>query len=73
MGFTITVAEITAFLISKGYRIETGKGRHGTKAVRDGHRISIPTHPGDIAKGTAKEILKQAGYTINDVMAWRRG
>jgi predicted RNA binding protein YcfA (HicA-like mRNA interferase family) len=73
MGFTITVAEIMAFLTSKGYRIETGKGRHGTKAVKGGYRVSIPAHPGDIAKGTAKEILKQAGYTINDVIAWRRG
>jgi predicted RNA binding protein YcfA (HicA-like mRNA interferase family) len=72
MGFTITAAELMAFLASKGYRIETRKGRHGTKAVRDGQRIPVPTHPGDMPIGTAKGILAQAGFSINDVMEWRR-
>lgn len=36
---------------------------HGTKhdmAVKDGHKIAIPRHKGDIPLGTAKAILKEA-------------
>ena len=73
MGFTITASELIAFLRSKGYTIQTGRGRHGTKAVKGNHRIPIPAHSRDIAVGTANGILAQAGYTINDLMEWRRG
>ena len=72
MGFTITVAELLAFLRSKGYTMQTGGGRHGTKAVKGNHRIPIPRHGGTMADGTARGILAQAGYTIDDVMEWRR-
>jgi predicted RNA binding protein YcfA (HicA-like mRNA interferase family) len=73
MGFVTTAAEILAFLRSKGFTIETGHGRHGTKAVRGKQKISIPMHSRDLATGTANGILAQAGYTINDLMEWRRG
>ena len=72
MGFTITAAELMAFLRSKGYTIQTGRGRHGTKAVKGNHKIPIPAHPSDLSTATAGRILKQAGYTIGDVMDWRR-
>ena len=72
MGFTITAAELMAFLRSKGYTIQTGRGRHGTKAVRGNHRIPIPIHGGTLAKGTVDGILSEAGYSPNDVMEWRR-
>ena len=72
MGFTITAAELMAFLRSKGYTMQTGSGRHGTKAVRGAQRIPIPRHGGTMADGTVRGILAQAGYTTNDVMEWRR-
>jgi len=72
MGFTITAAELMAFLRSKGYTIQTGRGRHGTKAVKGNHRISIPMHGGTLAKGTAREILAKAGYRPDDFMEWRQ-
>jgi predicted RNA binding protein YcfA (HicA-like mRNA interferase family) len=72
MGFTITAAEIIAFLVSKGYHKETGRGRHGVKMVIGSTRIPIPSHPGDLNSFTAKNILSMAGYTVNDVMDWRR-
>ena len=72
MGFVTTAAEILAFLRSKGFTIESGQGKHGTKAVRGEQKISIPMHPGDMAIGTADRIIKKAGYTINDVMEWRQ-
>jgi predicted RNA binding protein YcfA (HicA-like mRNA interferase family) len=71
MGFTITAAEIMAFLASKGFHKETGRGKHGVKMVSGETRISIPIHRRDVSKGTADNILKQAGYTSEDVMKWR--
>jgi predicted RNA binding protein YcfA (HicA-like mRNA interferase family) len=72
MGFTITAGEIMAFLASKGFHKETGRGKHGVKMVIGGVRIPIPAHPGDLSDFTAKNILRMAGYTVNDVMDWRR-
>jgi len=72
VGFTITAAELIAFLRSKGYTIRTERARHGTKAVKGGHKIPIPIHRGTMADGTVRSILAQAGYTTNDVIEWRR-
>jgi predicted RNA binding protein YcfA (HicA-like mRNA interferase family) len=72
MGFTITAAEIMAFLASKGFHKETGRGRHGVKMVKGTLRVPIPAHPGDLSDFTAKNILRMAGYTVNDVLDWRR-
>ena len=72
MGFTITAAEIIAFLASKGYVQETTRARHGVKMVKGNHKISIVSHGSrDIPKGTANSILGQAGYTADDVINWR--
>jgi predicted RNA binding protein YcfA (HicA-like mRNA interferase family) len=71
VGFVTTAAEIIAFLASNGYHKETG-GNHGVKMVKGGNRIPIPMHRRDLKTGTASGILAQAGYTINDLMNWRR-
>ena len=68
MGFTITAAELISFLASKGFHKETGRGRHGVKMVKDRLRVPIPDHRRDMPIGTAKDILAQAGYSINDVI-----
>jgi predicted RNA binding protein YcfA (HicA-like mRNA interferase family) len=72
MGFTITAAELMSFLASRGYHKETGRGKHGVKMVKGGVRIPIPVHSGDLSDFTAKNILRMAGHTVNDVMDWRR-
>ena len=72
MGFTVTVTELLAFLRSKGFTIQTGRGKHGTKAVKGNHKIPIPRHGGMLAKGTADGILAEAGYSPSDLMEWRR-
>jgi len=46
MGFVTTAAEIIAFLHSKGFTIETGRGRHGTKLVKGKQRITSTDSPG---------------------------
>jgi predicted RNA binding protein YcfA (HicA-like mRNA interferase family) len=72
MGFTITAAELIAFLAAQGFRVETGQGRHGVKAVKGSQRIPIPAHQGDLKTNTARKILKMAGYSVNDVLDWRQ-
>jgi predicted RNA binding protein YcfA (HicA-like mRNA interferase family) len=72
VGFTIRVAELIAFLQSKGYAMQTGQGRHSTKAVKDGHRIPIPMHGGVLGKGIACKILSEAGFKPEDLMEWRK-
>ncbi|MDR1580218.1 MAG: type II toxin-antitoxin system HicA family toxin [Synergistaceae bacterium] len=59
-----------SFLASMGYHRETG-GKHGVKMVKDGNRVPIPAHKGNLPRGTAQHILEQAGYTVNDLMNWR--
>ena len=71
MGFTVTVTELLAFLRSKGYTIQTGRGRHGTKAVKGSQKIPIPAHSGDIPPGTIVSILGQAGYNKAHFLEWR--
>jgi predicted RNA binding protein YcfA (HicA-like mRNA interferase family) len=68
----MTIKELLAFLRSKGYDIKTGRGRHGTKAVKGNHKIPIPRHGSDVGKGVAHKILTDAGFTEYDVMEWRR-
>jgi predicted RNA binding protein YcfA (HicA-like mRNA interferase family) len=72
MGFTITAAELITFLAAQGFHKETRRERHGVKMVKGSMRLPIPEHPGDMPIGTAKNILAQAGYSINDVIEWRR-
>jgi predicted RNA binding protein YcfA (HicA-like mRNA interferase family) len=73
LGFTVTVAEVLAFLRTKGYTVQTGKGKHGTKAVKGKQKIPIPIHGGGtLGKGVADKILSRAGYGLNDLIEWRQ-
>jgi predicted RNA binding protein YcfA (HicA-like mRNA interferase family) len=72
MGFTVTAAELIAFLAAHGFRKETGHGRHGVKMAKGGQRIPIPAHQGDLKTNTARKILKMAGYSVDDVLDWRQ-
>jgi predicted RNA binding protein YcfA (HicA-like mRNA interferase family) len=73
VGFTITAAELIAFLTAQGFHKETRRGRHGVKMVKGSMRIPMPAHAGDMKPGTVKDILRKAGYTGNDIMKWREG
>jgi uncharacterized protein (UPF0276 family) len=69
MSFTITEAEMIAFLAAHGYS-KQGGGRH-VKMTNGKTRIPITSHGGDMDKGTANKVLKRAGYTPDDVLKWR--
>ena len=71
MGFTVTAAELIAFLTAQGFHKETGHGRHGGKMVKGRLRIPISDHRRDMPKGTANHVLLQAGFTPDDVIKWR--
>jgi predicted RNA binding protein YcfA (HicA-like mRNA interferase family) len=71
VGFTITAAELIAFLATQGFHKETRRGRHGVKMVKGRNHIPIPVHSRDLSKHTANKILAQAGFTADDVMNWR--
>jgi predicted RNA binding protein YcfA (HicA-like mRNA interferase family) len=72
MGFTMTTEELIAYLILNGFHKELG-GRHQIMMVRDGLRIPIPAHSGDLKKGTVNEILKKSGSNTKKAKKWKEG
>jgi predicted RNA binding protein YcfA (HicA-like mRNA interferase family) len=70
MGFTVTAAELRRFLEAHGFKALSQNGSH--LKMGDGTRTTIvPMHTGDLKQKTARGILAQAGFTVNDVMNWR--
>jgi len=58
----MTEREIKKKLRAAGWMITTGKAHDmATNPNRPGVKIPIPRHKGDIPKGTAEAILKEAG------------
>jgi predicted RNA binding protein YcfA (HicA-like mRNA interferase family) len=70
MGFTITAGELKRFLEANGFYVVSQNGSH--LKMTNGARITVvPMHTGDMKQKTARGILAQAGFTVNDVMNWR--
>lgn len=71
---TIRAAELIKFLKSKGYVEDRQRGSHLTfwnPALRQS--VTVPVHTGhDLGRGLALQILKQAGFTGDDFLDWRR-
>lgn len=58
----MTEREILKRLTGAGWEITEGKRHHlATHPQHPGKKIPVPRHKGDIPKGTAEAILKQAG------------
>ncbi|GMO29919.1 MAG: type II toxin-antitoxin system HicA family toxin [Termitinemataceae bacterium] len=58
----MTKKELERKLISAGWIITHGRAHdQATNPQKTGVKIPIPRHKGDIPKGTAKSILKDAG------------
>ncbi|MFP3090702.1 type II toxin-antitoxin system HicA family toxin [Treponema sp. TIM-1] len=58
----MTKRELEKILTQSGWVITHGKGHDmATNPQMPGVKIPIPRHSGDIPKGTAKSILKDAG------------
>jgi predicted RNA binding protein YcfA (HicA-like mRNA interferase family) len=70
MGFTTTAMELRRFLEAHGF---CGIGQNGSHLkMTNGMRTTIvPMHTGDMKQKTARGILSQAGFTVNDFLNWR--
>ncbi|HEY7033755.1 MAG TPA: type II toxin-antitoxin system HicA family toxin [Thermomicrobiales bacterium] len=61
--------------------VETILGRAGFVFVRqtdhriwrhpDGRAVSVPAHRGDLRPGTLRNIVEQAGMTVDEVLGFR--
>jgi predicted RNA binding protein YcfA (HicA-like mRNA interferase family) len=70
MGFTITANELKQFLMANGFYAVNQSGSH-LKMTNGIRTTVVPMHTGDMKQKTARGILAQAGFTVNDVMNWR--
>ena len=69
----VTGAELVGFLVRLGWRITRKSGSHFVLNHPD-HRdpIAIPLHKGkDLPRGTASDLLKQAGFSVDDFLRLR--
>ena len=72
MGFTMTLRELIKYLESKGFTQGTG-GKHQIKMIKGKIGVAIPSHKGNIPKGTINAILREAGTRTGDAKKWKEG
>jgi predicted RNA binding protein YcfA (HicA-like mRNA interferase family) len=67
-GFTYR--EVVRRLRSFGFQFDRpGPGSHEVwRRAQGGRKITIPHHPGDIAEGTLRAILREAGIDVGDFL-----
>ncbi len=65
----LSAREVLRRLLKLGFRIQNQKGSH-IKLFHplSGHRTGVPLHPGDLNRSLIREILKQAGITIEQFL-----
>jgi predicted RNA binding protein YcfA (HicA-like mRNA interferase family) len=69
MGFTLTAAQMKKLLASRGFRIVSQRGSH--LKMTDGTNTAIVVDkPGDMATGTMRGTLSDAGISIKDAKKW---
>ena len=65
---TITSKEIIVILKRKGYILDRIKGSHHIYYHQNTkRRVVVPLHKSDLPKGTLLEILKQAGFSKEEL------
>ena len=71
---TIRAAELVKFLKAHAYVVDRQRGSHlilWHPVLRQS--VSVPIHTGhDLGRGLTLQILKQAGFTAEDFLKWRR-
>jgi len=59
--------EVMRVLEKKGFKLVRQSGSHAVYRHPDGRWTTVPIHPGkDVAKGTLRKILKDAGITVEE-------
>mgnify|MGYP001149042896 CR=1 FL=1 len=63
--------QIAAALEKAGFEVARQTGSHAIMYKTDiRHPISILLHPGDLPRGTLKAIIRQAGLTMGEFLAF---
>ncbi len=62
--------EVARRLRTFGYRFDcTGAGSHEVwRHSQTGRKVTIPHHASDMAEGTLRAILREAGIEVNDFL-----
>ncbi len=64
----ISARELVRFLKRKGFAEKRQHGSHLIlKRFSDGKRAVVPMHSGDVHKTTLLNILKDTGYTLDEL------
>lgn len=59
--------EVQRVLEKLGFRLVRQSGSHALYRHPDGRWTTVPVHPGkDVAKGTLRKVLKDAGITVRE-------
>lgn len=62
---TVTARELTRALEKAGFVLRRQRGSHQIfQHIQTGKRVSVPIHPGDVPKGTLRQILRTADLSI---------
>ena len=63
-----TAADIVRLLRKQGFGFDRQSGSHAIYIHPDGRRTTVPMHAKrDIAKGTLRQILRDAGLEVEDL------
>ena len=65
----LAAREVLRRLLKAGFKIQNQKGSH-IKLFHplSGHRTGIPLHPGDLSRNLTREIIKQAGLSLENFL-----
>ena len=69
MGFTMTAAQMRKYLAARGFRAISQRGSH-VKMTNGTDTTIVPMQVGDLAPGTLRGILADAGLNVADAKKW---
>ncbi|MFP5285165.1 MAG: type II toxin-antitoxin system HicA family toxin [Thermoanaerobaculia bacterium] len=62
---TVTARQLKRALERAGFGLSRQRGSHQIyRHTETGKRVSVPFHPGDVPKGTLRQILRDADLSI---------
>ena len=63
----VTARELVAFLRAQGFTDDRQSGSHLMLRHSNGTSVTVPVHTGaDLGRGLAVQILKSAGFSVDD-------
>jgi len=70
----LSYGDVARRLRAAGFEFDrTAKGSHEIwRNVLDGHRTTVPHHPGVVPEGKVRAIVRQAGLSVAEFLTYRR-